>query len=119
MTDKTVVKALSGIDGSVLAVIAQTPDISEEQLKSLLDRASPDAKEIARKMIALRQQEKKEESQPSTSTPEYRPRNEIMYVAAVRSPKPKVSGRATKDATTTQTARAILNWANMNTKVSI
>lgn len=115
MREKIPLKSLSAIDGSVLAVIAQTPDISEEQLKSLLRRASPDAQEIAVKMVELRQKENKE---PEAPTSKDRFRFGVAFAQTGKVRKRKAMSAVARDATT-RTAQSILHWANMNTKISI
>src|SRR5437879_2241022 len=103
MSEKATLKSLSAIDGSVLAVIAQTPDISEEQLKSLLNRASPDAQEIAVKMIELRQKEGKEPGAPASTL-----EDRFRYgVASAKTGKVRRRKTLSANQATTRTAQSI------------
>jgi hypothetical protein len=114
MSEKDALKALSAIDGSVLAIIAQTPDISEEQLKSLLNRVSPDAQAIATKMVELRHQDEKA---PKLSfMKEGLGTNTVLFKTG-KARKRKALDAVTKDATI-RTAQSILHWASLNTKTS-
>lgn len=109
-------KSLSAIDGSVLAIIAQIPNLSNERLQSLLCRLSPDARKIAQNMIRLRRKEK-ESGQDQTGIVEAAQHEHKLPYHLVQ--MTQVKGRARKRLLndTKRTARAILHWANLNTRI--
>jgi hypothetical protein len=112
-------KPLTATDGSVLAIIAQTPNLSDEKLNALLVRASPNAQEIAQKMIKLRQtkDEKKlenKESEDENADSVHFIADHSLYNFSLADQEKTSKQRASAKDATTLTAQAILHWARMN-----